>query len=117
MSRKLNYKSISPFHDRLHSVIGDDVQAWAKKLDVTPATITNRWYKWSYPTVDKVIKLVEISGVSSDWLLEGKSAAGHCILPPGSDDFCDMLKDILLQSSDEQVKDALRTNRVFLSPK
>lgn len=112
MSRKINYISISPFHDRLYSIIGDDVQGWAKKLKVTPATISNRWYKGSFPTADKVIKLVELSKVSSEWLLEGKETTGRCILPPGFDEFCTMLKDILLQSTDEQVKHALRTNLV-----
>lgn len=110
MSRKINYKSISPFHDRLYSIIGDDVQDWARKLQVTPSTISNRWYRGSFPTADKVIKLVELSGVSSDWLLEGKEV--RCTLPPGYDEFYAMLQDILLQSSDEQVKHALRTNLV-----
>ncbi len=114
MSRKLNYISISPFHDRLFSLVGDDIRGWARRLGVTPATITNRWLRGSYPTADKLIKIADHANIDFNWLLTGisESAAGSCIMPPGSDEFCSMLRDILSQNTDEQIKSALRTNLV-----
>lgn len=65
-------------------------------------------------------------GWSFDWLLTGKESTLQimesqqqygksndvCNLPPGCDEFYAMLKEILSQSSDEQVKNALRTNLI-----
>lgn len=60
------------FHKRLSEILEGDVPGWAKKLKVSSSLIRDRWFKGSYPGTDKLIKLIEISGVSADWLLFGK---------------------------------------------
>lgn len=109
MSRKINYKSISPFHDRLYSIIGDDIQGWARRLDVTPATISNRWYKGSYPTTDKIIKLCEISGISATWLIEGSDQATDAQSPDDSTAFLKSCLDDILRDANDHTIDTLRT--------
>ena len=72
MSRKLNYKSISPFHDRLFWLIGGNVDWWAEQIGVSASLIRDKWFKGSFPGVDKIIKICEITGIGADRILLGK---------------------------------------------
>jgi len=69
MSRKYNYKSLDPFHDRLFNLLKGDVAGWAKRLGVTESTIRDRWFKGSYPGADKIIRICTETNKSPNWLL------------------------------------------------
>ncbi len=61
------------FHQRLKKLLGGDVKGWAIKLGVSESNIRDRWFKGSYPGTDKIIKILEHSDVSPEWLLTGKN--------------------------------------------
>ena len=69
---KKNNNSLSPFHSRLISILQDDVEGWAKKIGVSATNIRTNWFKGSYPGADKLIKIIELSGVSANLLLTGQ---------------------------------------------
>ena len=97
--------------------IGGDRRARSVAAETLGCTYENVrvWSEGHYlPKGEMLLKIKECYNVSIDWLLTGisESAAGSCIMPPGSDEFCSMLRDILSQNTDEQIKSALRTNLV-----
>ena len=113
MSRKLKYKSITPFHDRLYETIGSDIPGWSKKIGVTPATVRDKWFKGSYPGADKIIKICNVTGKSANWLLHG-STDNVILAQDWTIDIieaCEIVHKIM--TSDNKIaKDALHTNLV-----
>jgi hypothetical protein len=68
MSRKKKYKSISPFHDRLYSLLGNDVAGWSKKLGVSHSLLP-KWFEGSFPSADKIISICKHTGASPEYIL------------------------------------------------
>lgn len=112
MSRKFSYKSISPFHDRLYEIVGNDIPGWSKKIGVTPAAIRDKWlHNGSFPGVDKLMKISEYSGKTCDWILFGKDSPPPAPSgwPPEIVKACELVYRIM--TSDNKVaRDALAIN-------
>lgn len=109
MSRKLNYISINPFFDRLYGLLKDDVKGWTKKLDVSAGTIVNRWFKGTYPGMENLQKLCEVSGKSADWFLFGTESSPMPNSSPHSLQKSPILQkaEYVLLHGDEREKTAL----------
>ena len=80
--KKYDY-SASDFHKRLLSVFEKDIDGnllkndkiasyWSERLDVSESAIRDSWDKGSYPTIEKIIRLIEVAGVSANYLFTGK---------------------------------------------
>lgn len=72
MSNNKNNYNLSDFHKRFIPLLENEIKEWAKKIGVSEQNIRDNWFKGSYPRVDKIIKFLEMSGESADYLLTGK---------------------------------------------
>jgi transcriptional regulator with XRE-family HTH domain len=113
MSRKINYKSVSPFHDRLFELMKDDVDMWAEKIGVSASLIRDKWFKGSFPGADKLMKICEVSGKSASWILFGEiKEGGEAAVYPYKErnrHFHDQAEVVLI-SDDNRLIDLLRAS-------
>ena len=65
-------------------------QTLAEKLDITPSYVSNLELGKNNFTVDKLIKLTEILGVSADWLLRSNIPESKAFI---DQDIAELLKD------------------------
>lgn len=65
-------------------------QTLAEKLDITPSYVSNMELGKNNFTVDKLIKLTEILGVSADWLLRSNIHESKVFI---DQDIAELLKD------------------------
>lgn len=109
---------LSPFHQKLISLLENDVKGWANKLDVSESVIRDRWFKGSYPGVDKIIKLATvIKKIDLNSLLIGRESASIANFTSGwTEDLknlCLELKEIL-ETADEVSIAALKMNMAMI---
>jgi transcriptional regulator with XRE-family HTH domain len=105
-----NDKSITPFHNRLKELLGKDVSGWAKKLGVNESTIRDRWFKGSYPGADKIIRIVEETGIPCDRLLFGTSQANNNVIVISREkypEFYRILDSVLLSDKGDEAVSAV----------
>ena len=63
------------FKERLFEILNQKTQVWwAEKIGISQSVISNSYYKGTFPRSDKLMKIIQLSGVSANWLLFGKGA-------------------------------------------
>ncbi|RYU47887.1 LexA family transcriptional regulator [Aliivibrio finisterrensis] len=64
---------IIPFKDRLKEAIGDtSLRSFAKDCDLSPSTVSNYLSGTTYPTLDRLAIMAEVSNASYSWLATGE---------------------------------------------
>lgn len=75
MAKQNCNQSFSGFKQRLFEILNQKTQVWwAEKIGISQSVISNSYYKGTFPRTDKLIKIIQLSGVSANWLLFGKGA-------------------------------------------
>ncbi len=65
----------SAFKKRLIEILNQRTQVWwANHIGISQSVISNSYYKGTFPRTDKLMKIIQLSGVSANWLLFGKGA-------------------------------------------
>lgn len=81
-----NADSIPGFRDRLAILIGDaDPFTWAKRVGIPSSTFDRIWNLGTTPKARHLIRIADSCGVSLDWLLTGRVAAGAAAPDTGRD--------------------------------
>jgi len=63
------------FRQRLGRMIGsEDPFAWARRKGIPPATFNRMWNDGAIPKTDTLVKVIEGTAVSLDWLVLGRGA-------------------------------------------
>jgi len=89
-----------------------DVKGWAKKLGVSESVIRDRWFKGSYPGVDKIIKLADDYDIDLNVFLVGKEKNATA-QSEELKNLCLDLKEIL-ETADEVSIAALKMNMAMI---
>lgn len=64
--------NLEGFKARFQKLMQNNTQAyWAEAIGISQSVISDRWKKGSMPRADKLLKFIEITGVSANWLLLG----------------------------------------------
>jgi transcriptional regulator with XRE-family HTH domain len=75
MANQSRNQSFSGFKQRLFDILNQKTQVWwAEKIGISQSVISNSYYKGTFPRADKLMKIIQLSGVSANWLLFGKGA-------------------------------------------
>jgi transcriptional regulator with XRE-family HTH domain len=63
------------FKNRFFEILNQKTQVWwAENIGISQSVISNSYYKGSFPRTDKLMKIIDVSGVSANWLLFGIGA-------------------------------------------
>jgi hypothetical protein len=75
MANTTDKQHISAFKNRLIEILNQKTQVWwADRIGISQSVISNSYYKGTFPRSDKLMKIIQLSGVSANWLLFGKGA-------------------------------------------
>jgi transcriptional regulator with XRE-family HTH domain len=75
MPKTTDDQRFSAFKNRLIEILNQETQVWwADRIGISQSVISNSYYKGSFPRTDKLMKIIQLSGVSANWLLFGKGA-------------------------------------------
>lgn len=75
MAKKDDDHHFSAFKKRLMSILNQRTQVWwAEHIGISQSVVSNSYYKGTFPRTDKLMKIIQLSGVSANWLLFGKGA-------------------------------------------
>lgn len=75
MANTTDDQRFSAFKNRLIEILNQNTQVWwADRIGISQSVISNSYYKGTFPRTDKLMKIIQLSGVSANWLLFGKGA-------------------------------------------
>ena len=75
MANTTDNQQFSAFKSRLIEILNQKTQVWwADRIGISQSVISNSYYKGTFPRTDKLMKIIQLSGVSANWLLFGKGA-------------------------------------------
>ncbi|MGD9008146.1 MAG: helix-turn-helix domain-containing protein [Desulfobacteraceae bacterium] len=75
MAKTTDKQHFSAFKNRLFEILNQKTQVWwAGRIGISQSVISNSYYKGTFPRSDKLMKIIQLSGVSANWLLFGKGA-------------------------------------------
>lgn len=75
MANTTDKQRFSTFKNRLIEILNQKTQVWwANHIGISQSVISNSYYKGTFPRSDKLMKIIQLSGVSANWLLFGKGA-------------------------------------------
>lgn len=75
MAKQSRNQIYNGFKQRLFEILNRKTQVWwAEKIGISQSVISNSYYKGTFPRADKLMKIIQLSGVSANWLLFGKGA-------------------------------------------
>ncbi len=75
MAKTTDNQCFSAFKNRLIEILNQNTQVWwADRIGISQSVISNSYYKGTFPRTDKLMKIIQLSGVSANWLLFGKGA-------------------------------------------
>lgn len=73
---KCNSKpDVDGFKNRFFEILNQKTQSWwAENIGISQSAVSNSYYKGIFPRADKLLKIIDLSGVSANWLLFGIGA-------------------------------------------
>lgn len=75
MANTTDNQHFNAFKNRLIEILNQKTQVWwADRIGISQSVISNSYYKGTFPRTDKLMKIIQLSGVSANWLLFGKGA-------------------------------------------
>lgn len=75
MANTTDQQRLSAFKNRLIEILNQKTQVWwADRIGISQSVISNSYYKGTFPRSDKLMKIIQLSGVSANWLLFGIGA-------------------------------------------
>jgi transcriptional regulator with XRE-family HTH domain len=75
MAKTTDNQCFSTFKHRLVEILNQKTQVWwADRIGISQSVISNSYYKGTFPRTDKLMKIIQLSGVSANWLLFGNGA-------------------------------------------